>query len=516
MGEMEENVFEISQSQLTFPETSSSESVSIKTNLSWHIEGDVPEWIDYSISSTSDGYLLTVSVSENIELNPRNYDLCILCEELPEKQRIGIVQLSRKILSIAGDKVISVDGNSSDFQINIEHNVPYLMGSDSEWISFQSKNGDVEKFYSEDTQIVHIEKNTNLEKRIGIVILRNDSYGLVDTLHICQGVSTVEPSPASLDGQWHILQSSSIGSPVLVIMGDGFTEDMLGDGGEYDRAMEQTMEYFFSVEPYSSFRDYFNVYQVDVVSSQKGVGDHKTVVNNRLCSQYGDGSEITCSTEICKQYIQRVSLIPEDIPVTAIVVLNDTKYAGTTIEYMDGSSIALCPMSDKEAPYDFEGIVHHEAGGHGFGFLADEYIYNDTEFPDGDKQDLLEWQKHGYMMNLDTSETPNLWKDIIETGVYPEAGMYEGGGLYQKGVWRCEKNSCMNDNIPYFNVQSRRVIINRIMSMSGILYSFDDFLADDSKIRKSDDNWKTDNISSLRTVPNYLAHPVRKYESFLN
>ena len=41
----------------------------------------------------------------------------------------------------------------------------------------------------------------------------------------------------------------------------------------------------------------------------------------------------------------------------------------------DGSAIACCPMSADAYPYDFRGIVQHEAGGHGFGKLADEYIY---------------------------------------------------------------------------------------------------------------------------------------------
>ena len=45
-------------------------------------------------------------------------------------------------------------------------------------------------------------------------------------------------------------------------------------------------------------------------------------------------------------------------------------------------------------------------------------------------------------------------------------GVYEGGYEYQYGVWRSEENSCMNNNVPYFNVQSRWAIVNRIMKFS--------------------------------------------------
>ncbi len=45
--------------------------------------------------------------------------------------------------------------------------------------------------------------------------------------------------------------------------------------------------------------------------------------------------------------------------------------------YADNSSVSYCPYVgyDKE---QFSQIIHHEAVGHGFGKLADEYSYNGT------------------------------------------------------------------------------------------------------------------------------------------
>lgn len=84
-------------------------------------------------------------------------------------------------------------------------------------------------------------------------------------------------------------------------------------------------------------------------------------------------------------------------------------------------------------------------------------------------------------MNLDfTNDTSAiLWKDFIGTDKYEMVGAYEGGFEYQYGVWRPEENSCMNNNIPYFNAQSRWCITKRIMELSDIQYNIQKFMEDD-------------------------------------
>ena len=58
-------------------------------------------------------------------------------------------------------------------------------------------------------------------------------------------------------------------------------------------------------------------------------------------------------------------------------------------------------------------------------------------------------------------------------------GAYEGGYEYQYGVWRSEANSCMNNNIPYFNVQSRWSIVTRIMKLAEMDFSVQNFIETD-------------------------------------
>jgi hypothetical protein len=57
--------------------------------------------------------------------------------------------------------------------------------------------------------------------------------------------------------------------------------------------------------------------------------------------------------------------------------------------------------------------------------------------------------------------------------------IFEGGYEYTRGVFRAEHNSCMNNNVPYYNAYSRELIVRRIMEYAGEPFSFADFVAKD-------------------------------------
>ena len=52
--------------------------------------------------------------------------------------------------------------------------------------------------------------------------------------------------------------------------------------------------YFFNIEPYKSFREYFNVYMIAAVSEEEGVSEEipGRKVNNRFGSTFGEGTDI--------------------------------------------------------------------------------------------------------------------------------------------------------------------------------------------------------------------------------
>ena len=80
----------------------------------------------------------------------------------------------------------------------------------------------------------------------------------------------------------------------------------------------------------------------------------------------------------------------------------------------------------------------------------------------------------------DISQTT--WRDFAARPDYPMVGTYPGAGTYRSGIWRPEENSCMNDNVAYFNAPSRWAQIRRIRRLAGEPdYTFDAFLLEDQR-----------------------------------
>jgi len=394
-------------------------------------------------------------------------------------------------IEFIGEKTYIIDAIGKDLEISIRSNVDYSLLISQEWVNGtiirDKETSNVNSFKTTnnyDSLIIKIGKNDNNNERYADIIITNYEHQISDTLKIKQK----RKEEFYTDGELKCYQKANDNKVNLLILGDGFTFDDLKKGGYYEKSMNKAMESFFSIEPYKSYRDYFNVYMMVVESEEEGVGEKNLFgggfINNKFRTAYGDGTEIVCDDELIFEYARKVKELPEDKPITVLVVLNSDKYAGTAYLYPDGNSIALCPMSTAEPPNDFEGIIHHEAGGHAFGFLLDEYVYNQNKMPENRKKEIQEWQKKGYQMNLDFTNDLDkiLWKDFIGIDKYAPVGAYEGGYEYQYGVWRSEENSCMNNNIPYYNVQSRWSIVNRIMQLSDIKFTVQDFIENDHPI----------------------------------
>ncbi len=141
-------------------------------------------------------------------------------------------------------------------------------------------------------------------------------------------------------------------------------------------------------------------------------------------------------------------------------------------------------------PFDARGLVQHEAGGHGFGWLADEYIYHNDFIQKCDcpcckhVPQLLEHQGWGYGLNVSLNgkykEVP--WTHLIFNPSYGDiVDVYEGAYFHGRGVYRSEYNSCMNNNVPYYSSWSRQLIVQRIMKLAGEQFSLDNFYAKDKR-----------------------------------
>ena len=296
------------------------------------------------------------------------------------------------------------------------------------------------------------------------------------------------------DGDIITNQTATIGNGVnIVFMGDCFDAKDIADG-YYKEIMDEAVSHFFAIEPYTTYKEYFNVYTIVGHSPDSGLPMTYSInQESRFESQfaYGDkGFQFKFNSDKCFEYACKIpNITTENINKTLIVLIeNSNVYGGVTQMWGDNSAIAVCPIIKNDYPLDFRGIIQHEAGGHGFGKLADEYVYSGNFIDmcgcnEGHTQELKTGQSLGWYQNL--SLKPNIyevpWSHLIFDPQFSNyVDMYEGGFFHARGVFRSEPNSCMNNNVPYYSAISRQAIVQRIMEYAGEEYTFEKFKSKDN------------------------------------
>lgn len=294
--------------------------------------------------------------------------------------------------------------------------------------------------------------------------------------------SYYESTDYSRDGEVVELQKATKGRGIdLVFLGDQYVDRDLEPGGVFETEMENAMEQFFSVEPYTSMRDRFNVYAIKTVSK-----------NNYR----GPEHAIDLDGEKAFEYINRIPGVDMD-NVTATVIKYNPNFAmvvsGYTNMYDNGASIAWINEGGASP------IVVHEAGGHGFAKLLDEYVYgeaSDNKISDEQIDGYRTWfettyTSRGWGANLSVYDDPELvgWKHFIKDERYDEGlGVYQGAWLFPFDMWRPTEKSIMSLSESYFNAPSREAIYKRIMHLSegeSWTYDYEEFVAFDKAIAKS-------------------------------
>lgn len=289
----------------------------------------------------------------------------------------------------------------------------------------------------------------------------------------------------------------------IVIMGDGFLDRDI-TSGKYREATNKAIDGLFSMHPMKALKDYFDVYEVNAVSyNDYFTSTSSTAFSSRFTSF--TSTEIKGDDSKVKEYAKKAIDEKRIDDALIIVLINDNRYAGTCSMCMDskesdipnGNSIAYVPLSESnEEQMMFSTVLCHEAIGHGFAKLADEYdniIYE--KIPDDEKQDIINRQKAGGYRNvaLDPDVTKSYWADFAADSRYnsERLGCYEGGATYALGVYRPTENSIMNDNIGGFNVAGRVMIYKRCMKIAlGKSWNFNlaDFITFDLENAKATSN----------------------------
>ena len=223
----------------------------------------------------------------------------------------------------------------------------------------------------------------------------------------------------------------------IVILPEGYTES---DMGRFIADCHEFAQVLFSFEPYSSYRNKFNIRGILAPSPEAGndiPADSlwvKTLLNS---SFYTFDSERYCMTYDYKSVRDLASNAPYD---QIYILVNAEKYGGGAIYNYYSISV----NSNKNAGK----IFIHELG-HGFAGLGDEYN-SDEAYNEFYPLDVEPWEP-----NLTTLVDFNRkWPHLISKEIpiptpsdkefYRQTGVFEGGGYAAKGVYRPAYDCLMN------------------------------------------------------------------------
>lgn len=295
-------------------------------------------------------------------------------------------------------------------------------------------------------------------------------------------------SDFSADGKVHELTPVMKGNINVVFMGDGFSDRQIADG-TYREIMEMGKEAFFSVEPFKTYADKFNLFYVDAVSEYECCLEDNTQ-RTKFGTKHGNGTHIDGNNDLAKEYTLKVDGLSEnnlDNYLTVVIMNSATDiHAGGTCHLnwpkksydYEGQGYAVCYLTYDGTYESLKGTLIHEANGHGFGKLADEY---DAERASSIKtlENYQNGRSHGFYSNVDiiSDVTQSLWSEFyVEPYISQEGiGAYEGAFTNNTGFYRPTNISIMrsSDKGVMFNAPSRQAIYIRINKLLNPEWQYD-------------------------------------------
>ena len=367
-----------------------------------------------------------------------------------------------------------------------------------------------------ESQKVAIEPNLNNSEKI---VWITDGSALPDDISSIDE-SLYYSTDYSKDKTVKVLQKSSKGVGVdLVLMGDGYSDRMIASG-EYDCDMERTVESIFQYEPFKSFRHLFNIYITYAVSENEVIG--KSTAFDSYDTRATVGHIGSNDLQRAHSYSMNASGKGDPRDVAMIVVLNSEVRDGVCINFLHASAEGEVFDYHNDPNWDdyhggngyavvsgpkqdgYEEIVIHEFG-HMFGKLADEYVNDGDDYQSISAQEKLNLQNffpYGMNKNIDVTDAPSSikWSHFLSDSRYSNSGtgIFEGANQYRTGVWRPSENSIMRNMSGQFNAPSREAIYYRIHKLAygkNWQYNFEDFVQWDLK------NIQSESKTSAQSIP---------------
>lgn len=273
------------------------------------------------------------------------------------------------------------------------------------------------------------------------------------------------PAPAYAAVEPKVVPVQVTGDPSerfnLVILGDGYTE---ADMPEFRAHVAEHLNDLWTIEPFKSYRSYFNVYTVETPSPDSGVSCDPGLASPRKDTPLSMAFWSGCEDD----GIQRLLVMDEGAAETYANLVPGTSEGNRQIlalansDTYGGAGGAYATASGGNAMSAL--IAPHELG-HSLGGLQDEYDYYYRGVPGGTYDGPEPESVHHTLLTEREMRTQKQkwWRWLGEPsesgGVI---GRYEGGLYSGKGVWRPSRHSLMKTLGYYFDQVSRERMTERI------------------------------------------------------
>ena len=328
------------------------------------------------------------------------------------------------------------------------------------------------------------------------------------------------------------VQATSGKTPVsIAVISEGFKQEELSD---FEMLAKSGIDMMFSVEPFKTYKEYFNVWILKVPSNESGSsitdgsGTVITPKDTYFESRWGSETytDMTANLDKVLAFVSNncpdvVNGIHTGSEVATLMIINDTRYGGICHSYTNSRCLGMVPYvysgrtiswnyPNKEAANestmsggtrtvtnaektalgisqgDWRNIMLHEFGGHGFSRLLDEYWY------EGYKSATTAITSHSYTvpfgLNISATYNDPPWQSALLDNLstlesinplYSRIGVYHGGDVSIFNRWRSEKISCMMDNRRYSSTWQRILIVKRILDIAGETFNLNTFFSKD-------------------------------------
>ena len=248
---------------------------------------------------------------------------------------------------------------------------------------------------------------------------------------------------------------------VLVVLSDGYTAAELP---KFREQLDKHLNIMWSLEPFRSYRNYINVYAVEIVSAESGITcdpAHREKRNTPLGLYFDRGCENPNARGVLiertkQDTLRRYARLATPHYDQTLTIANTDTYGGI------GGREATTTGANALSPY----ITPHEIG-HSLGRLQDEYTYRERGVK-GPQYMQGEPASHHHTLLTEAqmrAQQKKWWRWLgEESEAGGKIGRFEGGMYSVGGVWRPSRHSLMISLGYYFDQVSRERLTERISS----------------------------------------------------